>query len=252
MLGETHPLGGSNSSYDYESQRVDEKVERELRHGFLRKVYGILCAQLCLTTVVGALFTFYQPLRAWTMAGGALWLLLAGVAAFVVLLVLLCVPRLAQRVPHNYILLAVFTVCEAFSVGGSCSIAADRIGSTVVTQAFFATAVVVVGLTAFAFQTKYDFTSCMGVAWIAFLALLVLSFIGMFFPGAKWLDALISGGFSLVFGLYVLIDTQVLLGRGKISVAEDDYILGALMLYIDIINLFVFLLQMLSALRSDD
>lgn len=37
--------------------------ENELRWGFIRKVYGILSAQIVLTTVVSAITVLYQPLN---------------------------------------------------------------------------------------------------------------------------------------------------------------------------------------------
>lgn len=37
--------------------------ENELRWGFVRKVYGILCAQVVLTTVVSAAMVLYRPMN---------------------------------------------------------------------------------------------------------------------------------------------------------------------------------------------
>lgn len=41
--------------------------ENELRWGFVRKVYGILCAQLLLTTVVSAAVVFYPGLNSFLL-----------------------------------------------------------------------------------------------------------------------------------------------------------------------------------------
>ena len=43
----------------------------------------------------------------------------------------------------------------------------------------------------------------------------------------------------IVFGLYIIFDTQYIIGgeRRQYSINKDDYILGAMILYIDIINI---------------
>merc|ERR1719400_1013179 len=69
------------------------------------------------------------------------------------LLIALHVKR--KETPINLILLAAFTVVEAYTVG----VLVTFFDQAVVVQAFFLTAAVVVGLTAFTFQTKRDFSN---------------------------------------------------------------------------------------------
>jgi hypothetical protein len=63
--------------------------ENALRWGFIRKVYGILCAQLLLTTVVSAVTVFHPTLNATLSSSPVLALLLA-----VVPFIRKCSPRL--------------------------------------------------------------------------------------------------------------------------------------------------------------
>jgi FtsH-binding integral membrane protein len=51
----------------------------------------------------------------------------------------------------------------------------------------------------------------------------------------------------IVFGMYLVFDTQYIVGgqNRKYSINKDDYIMGAMILYIDIINLFIFILDLL-------
>jgi FtsH-binding integral membrane protein len=49
----------------------------------------------------------------------------------------------------------------------------------------------------------------------------------------------------------VLIDTQLILGNGKKSVALDDYILGATTLYVDIVQLFIRILRILGKKKDE-
>jgi hypothetical protein len=61
----------------------------------------------------------------------------------------------------------------------------------------------------------------------------------------------ISIVFSIIYSIYILIDTQLILGRGENKISLDDYILGATILYIDIIGLFLRLLRLLGE-RADN
>ena len=51
---------------------------------------------------------------------------------------------------------------------------------------------------------------------------------------------------AIVFGIYIIIDTQLIMGNGKYQITMDDYILAALVIYIDIIQIFLYILRLLS------
>ncbi len=69
-----------------------------------------------------------------------------------------CCESVRRKAPTNYIFLGVFTACEGFMLG---SIAAFY-DTEAVMIAVGICAAVTLGLTVFAFQTKYDFTTCGG------------------------------------------------------------------------------------------
>jgi hypothetical protein len=46
----------------------------------------------------------------------------------------------------------------------------------------------------------------------------------------------------ILFGIYLVIDTQMIIGGKRFSISYDDYVLGALILYIDIIQIFLYIL----------
>ena len=49
---------------------------------------------------------------------------------------------------------------------------------------------------------------------------------------------------TLIFGIYLIFDTQLIVGEGRYKLGIDDYILGAMILYVDIIMIFIYLLQL--------
>ena len=81
-------------------------------------------------------------------------------------LIALYVKRLEY--PTNFILLGLFTLFESFTIGTIVSFF-DKI---LVVQAVVITAVIVLGLTMYTFQTKRDF-SAMGASLFAFLCVLI-------------------------------------------------------------------------------
>ena len=99
-------------------------------------------------------------------------------------------------------------------------------------------------LTAFACYTKIDFTLCWGAAFIMGGTLFMFGLFAIIFQSDVLYIVYISLGI-VVYGFYLLIDTQLICGGHTWKLSEDDYIIGALILYIDIIILFVKILELL-------
>ena len=47
----------------------------------------------------------------------------------------------------------------------------------------------------------------------------------------------------VVFGLYLIYDTQLILRKYGLKYSIDDYIIAALNLYVDIIEIFIYILR---------
>lgn len=114
------------------------------------------------------------------------------------------------------------------------------------------TAAVTLGLTLFAFQTKIDFTACGGF----FLALLLILCVGgivmIFVPSTKYTMIGFGAAGALVFSLYIIYDTQLMMGGShKYSLSPEEYIFAALNLYLDVTQLFMYILMIVGGARSD-
>ena len=57
--------------------------------------------------------------------------------------------------------------------------------------------------------------------------------------------------FSVIYSIYILIDTQLILGGKNKELTMDDYVLGSVILYVDIISLFLKILQILGKKKDD-
>lgn len=57
---------------------------------------------------------------------------------------------------------------------------------------------------------------------------------------------------ALIFSMYIVYDTQLMMGGShKYSIDPEEYIFAALNLYLDIINLFMYILMIIGGSRSD-
>ncbi len=54
-----------------------------------------------------------------------------------------------------------------------------------------------------------------------------------------------------LFGIYIVIDTQLIVGGKTIQLDIDDYYTGAMLLYVDIISIFLYILQLLGLVNSN-
>ena len=90
-----------------------DEGEKSDRMGFIRKVYGILALQLSITAMsIGAVQlnpSMHAAMQEHGMMAGFLF-----IVSVVIELALICNRDLARRVPTNYGLLAIFTLCQAF------------------------------------------------------------------------------------------------------------------------------------------
>jgi protein lifeguard len=108
------------------------------------------------------------------------------------------------------------------------------------------TAAITVGLTLYALQTKYDFTTAGGILMGALIGLLVVGFVRLFFPRVPGLELAIAGFGALLFSAYIVFDVQMMMDGKHVQLSPDDYIMASLQLYLDIVNFFLYILSMLS------
>lgn len=110
------------------------------------------------------------------------------------------------------------------------------------------TATIVVALTLYACTTDTDFTFCGGFLFMAAIGFVVASILNIFIK-SHFLKIALSFLGALLFGIYLIFDTQIIMGKFGSSLSIDDYIMGAMMLYIDIIQLFIQILKILSEFK---
>jgi FtsH-binding integral membrane protein len=105
-------------------------------------------------------------------------------------------------------------------------------------------------LTAFAFQTKIDFTVCHQLAFVMLWVLILFGFIAGITRGNNVVNLVYSALGAVFFCFFLVIDTQLIIGGGRFAISPEDYILAAVVIYMDVINLFLYILRLLNGGRS--
>ena len=74
------------------------------------------------------------------------------------------------------------------------------------------------------------------------------SFISLYF---RWARIGYASAGALIFSFYIIYDTQMMMGGAhKYSVSPEEYIFAALNLYLDIINLFMYILMIIGSSKN--
>jgi len=173
----------------------------------------------------------------------------AMVITFVAIIVLACCENVRRVAPWNFVILLVFTLCESWMLG---SVTAFYDVDAVL-MAVGIVAVITIGLTIFALQTKYDFTGMGGALLVVLIVLIMFGFIMAITRGggSRTLNIVYASLGALVFGMYLVFDTQLMLGgKHKYAISPEEYIFAALNLYLDIINMFIYIMSIIGNSRS--
>ncbi|KAK0546852.1 hypothetical protein OC845_004379 [Tilletia horrida] len=210
----------------------------DVRHAFLRKVYTTLFLQLLGTTIVGAILS-RPSIADWLHANS--WAMITPL--FLAMGAMLGLYAFRQSHPWNLVLLATFTLLEAISLGAVVS----YVDQVVVLQAMIITCFAFVGLTLITMQSKWEFESMGSWLFGGLLVLVGAGFVQIFIPFSKTLDLVMAGVGTVLFSLYIVYDTSIILKR----LSPEDWVLANLSLYLDIINLFINILRILNGTRDD-
>jgi FtsH-binding integral membrane protein len=65
----------------------------------------------------------------------------------------------------------------------------------------------------------------------------------LIFDTPRYLEILICSVIAIIYGLFIIYDTQLIAGGKHSELTYDDYIIGALLLYVDIVGMFVYILR---------
>lgn len=226
--------------------------------------------QLSISAAFIALFVYNDAARGFAQRSPML-MFVAFIVTIVCLVAMSCCESARRTPPTNYVFLLIFTVAESFMLGVICSFyrANEVFLINIVLDSFFLyfkifqllfhfqvllavaiCAVICFGLTVYAFQTKVDFTMMGGILFVAVLILMIFSIVLMFWHSntARLVYSCIG---ALIFSVYLIYDTQMMMGGNhKYSISPEEYVFAALNLYIDIVQIFIYILSIIGSSRD--
>ncbi|PRT53976.1 Bax inhibitor 1 [Wickerhamiella sorbophila] len=234
---ETPRTDGDHIPDDFKWSDIVAECAIDIRHRFMQRVYLILVTQLVLTIAISAIMIMNPGVQQWAMTHS--WVMF--VAMFGGLASMIVTMWKRREYPINLIFLGVFTVCEGYMVGFASSTA----DTSVIISALIVLAIIFTALSAFALQTRYDFTGYAPYLGAALFGLIGFGFVAMFIPSSN-VEMAYSVIAVIIFAGYILVDTQMIMTQYH----PEDEVAAAVSLYLDIINLFLNLLRILS--KADD
>ncbi len=229
------------SLYDRDyTQSVEEVGSSSLsasRVEFLKKTYQLLAASM-ITAALGAYLTmpYAQAVyeAKWLIFGAELLVLFFGLS-------------LSRGKPGlNLFMLFLFTFLTGVSL---VPLLASLIGlgkGAVIGNAFLMTSVLFGALSIFAINTKADLSSWGKPLFIIMIVVFIASLINIFFLQSPMMHVIITAGILLLFGVFTVYDTQNIANG-----AYDSPVDAAVSLYIDFLNMFTAILQLLGIMGDD-
>ncbi|XP_038209220.1 protein lifeguard 4-like [Zerene cesonia] len=228
--------GNIEDDFAYRNNVVN--ADKEIRLGFIRKVYSLLTIQLLVTVAIAAVFLLVKPVQGFIHSND--WMVFIAFILSMVTLFALIAKR--RDYPANLYLLAGFTVIQAYTIG----VVVSYFDTFIVLQALALTFTVVFALTLFTFNTKRDF-SFVGYGLVAGLSVLIIGGLIQIFLQSSAFEVALSFAGAIFFGLFLIFDTQQLMT----TLSPEEYILATINLYMDILNLFLYILRILNEINRN-
>ncbi|CAR26839.1 hypothetical protein ZYGR_0I01110 [Zygosaccharomyces rouxii] len=251
--------GGIALSDDFKGAIV-VTCDAQVRQRFMAKVYSILSSQLLLSLCfIGAVYRF-PSFQSFLINHVFIWVL-AMIFTFVSCIWVSIAPSPEEyeeneRVPWYALtsrgqksLLFLFTLCESYCLAGTVMFEAQD----TVASALLVTTVVVFGISVMAFSGRFQLSegtmgSLYGWLGMGIWMLIGIFITSLFFGGLTSRMNVLTGWLgAVVFSVYLFIDTQLIFR--KVHVGEE--VKCAMMLYLDIVNLFLSLLRIMSNNNDD-
>ena len=204
------------------------------RLSFLKRVYGLLSLSLITGILAGTFALNNEPLLA-LVAKNIIWFFIAEIA-----MIFLCMWKRKDKT-LGLVFLFGFT-----SLTGLVSAPLVYAYQSVAFPAAILTMVTFISLTSYVMITKKDFSFLKGILLVGIVLMVVGGLLNLFFFKSFGIQYYMAWGGVFLFSGFILYDTSNIIRRYN----TDEAVLGALALYLDILNLFLNLLIILGGRKN--
>jgi len=208
------------------------------RATLVRRTYGLVFLGI-LATIAGTAFTLAQPALFGAVIAHPF---ITMIAAFIPLIM---VQRSAREYPKNLILTLLFTFVMGVAIAPGMYLA-ERAVPGVVTQAGLLTFAAFGALSLYAVFSRRDFSAWGAFFFVGLIVMLVASVLNIFFQSVA-VGLFLSAIGVFVFSGLLVFDTWRIVRSG--AYGQDDYVFAAVTIYLDLLNLFMFILSLLGGRR---
>ncbi len=223
---------------DYVSTHETGYVQTSASVDFMKKTYQLLAASM-IAAAVGAYVTMPYAMQVmqfkWFIFGAELLVLFFGLS-------------MSRGKPGlNLAMLFLFTFLSGVSLVPMLAYIIGMGNGALIGNAFLMTAILFGALSLFAINSKQDYANWGKPLFITMIVILVASLVNYFFLQSSMMHIVITAGVLLLFGLFTIYDTQNIANG-----AYDSPVDAAVSLYLDFLNMFTSILQLLGIFGSDD
>lgn len=152
----------------------------------------------------------------------------------------------SDRRPLNYVLFLAFAFITGVTIVPLLALFLVEFGPEIIVKALLATTFMFAGTAIFGWVTKKNLSGLGGFLWIGLIGMIVVSLIGIFVPWSNTFEMIFAGFGVILFSAYTMYDIQRIKTFPGMSPME-----AALHLYLDIFNLFIFILRLMGAASRD-
>lgn len=205
---------------------------------FMKKTYQLLAASM-IAAAAGAYVT--MPYAAavfeykWFIFGAELLVLFFGLG-------------MTRGKPGlNLAMLFIFTFLTGVSLVPLLASIIGMGNGALIGNAFLMTSVLFGALSLFAINSKSDYSSWGKPLFITLIVVIIASLVNYFLLQSPLMHIIITAGILLLFSIFTIYDTQNIANG-----AYDSPVDAAVSLYIDFLNMFTAILQLLGIMGSDD
>lgn len=214
-----------------------------IRKHFVAKVYSILSVQLLVTFTFILFCAFHKTTKLFFIRNYLLLYLISTAIFFTLLLTFACFQFTRRVVPLNFLLLIIFTSAMTIMATTVTSIYSTYI----VILTFAVTTLVCLVVSFIACLPCFDITGYYIYLFIASLILFIYGFIAiilLFLTRSNIAFIIYAALATILFCMYLIFDTQQLLAGKRVQLSPEEYIFGAISLYVDIIVIFLYILTL--------
>lgn len=232
-----------NNEYHTISIPVQDTIVKPLKTKYISKVLNIVLIQLLITLSISMISYYYkEPLLKYYVKH--YWLIIIPFITSFVSLIIMASGNINNRT--KYSLLAIFTLSMAVFL----SLAILPMAPQTLIQATAATIISILSINICAsyYASKGFSFDDLGTALFGVLCGLMILSIIQIFVHSTILGLLIASLGICVFTGYLLYDLNLLYNKPDF---EEDPIMAALVIYLDIINLFMFILELFVICSND-